>query len=161
MDFWWTIPQKGTDFDHLGNGDEPNIGISIFYLIKCGCWGHWGLWGCRGCIGLWGCKGSKVWKIPTDYCRVIQVPEFNYTLMFWKQMFFTRIMKYQVEFWNILNWRLLRPAYVNFFENWWMKLKFPFLLKPPGTIIQQYYWSFYPSEPFSLDQFNMIHPVSF
>ena len=28
-----------------------------------------------------------------------------------------------------------------------------------GTIIQQNYWSFYHSEPFSLDQFNMIHPV--
>ena len=40
-----------------------------------------------------------------------------------------------------------------------MKLKFPHLLKPLGTIIQQNYWSFYPSEPFSLDQFNVIHPV--
>ena len=45
------------------------------------------------------------------------------------------------------------------FENWLMKHKFPHLLKPLGTIIQQNYWSFYPSEPFSLDQFNMIHPV--
>ena len=42
-----------------------------------------------------------------------------------------------------------------------MKLKFPHLLKPLGTIIQQKYWSFYPSEPFSLDQFNVIHPVAF
>ena len=40
-----------------------------------------------------------------------------------------------------------------------MKLKFSHLLKPLGTIIQQNYWSFYPSEPFTLDQFNMIHPV--
>ena len=44
----------------------------------------------------------------------------------------------------------------NFFENWLMKHKSPNLLKPLGTIIQQNYWSFYPSEPFS---FNMIHPV--
>jgi hypothetical protein len=47
----------------------------------------------------------------------------------------------------------------HFFENGKMKLKFPYLLKPLGTIIQQNYWPFYPSEPFSLDQFNMIHPV--
>ena len=40
-----------------------------------------------------------------------------------------------------------------------MKLKFPYLLKPLGTIIQQNYWSFYPSEPFSFVHFNMIHPV--
>ena len=41
-----------------------------------------------------------------------------------------------------------------------MKLKFPHLLKPLGTIIQQNYWFFYPSEPFSYDHFNMIHPVN-
>ena len=46
-----------------------------------------------------------------------------------------------------------------FFENWLMKLKCPNLLKPLGTIIQQNYWSFYPSEPFSFVHFNMIHPV--
>ena len=40
-----------------------------------------------------------------------------------------------------------------------MKFKFPNLLKPLGTIIQQNYWSFYPSEPFSFVHFNMIHPV--
>ena len=46
-----------------------------------------------------------------------------------------------------------------FFKNWWMKLKFPNLLKALGTIIQQICQSFYPSEPFSFDHFNMIHPV--
>ena len=46
-----------------------------------------------------------------------------------------------------------------FFENRWKKLKCPNLLKPLGTIIQQNYWSFYPSEPFSFVHFNMIHPV--
>ena len=92
---------KWTDFDHLGVGDDPNIRISIFLI-------RW---------GLWGCKGSKVWKITTDYCRVIQVPEFSFILMFWKQIFFVRIMKYQVEFWHLLSWRLLRPAYVNFLKT--------------------------------------------
>ena len=33
-----------------------------------------------------------------------------------------------------------------FFENWFMKLKIYYLLKPLGTITQQNYWSFYPSE---------------
>ena len=115
MDFGWSIPQKGTGFDHLGARDDPNIRISIF-LMKWGCWGHWGHWGCWGCRGLWGCKASKVCKITTDYCRVIQVPKFNFILMFSKQIFFVRIMKYQVEFWNLFgSWRLLRPAYVTFF----------------------------------------------
>ena len=85
--------------------------------MKWGCRGHWGHWGCWGCRGQWGCKGSMAWKITTDDCRVIQVPEFSFILMFWKQIFFVTIMKYQVEFWHLLSWRLLRPAYVNFLKN--------------------------------------------
>ena len=41
-----------------------------------------------------------------------------------------------------------------FFENWLMKLKFPNLLKPLGTIIKQNYWSFYHSELFYFAFFN-------
>ena len=41
-----------------------------------------------------------------------------------------------------------------------MKLKFPHLLKPLGTIIQQNHGFFYPSGPFSYDHFNVIHPVA-
>ena len=40
-----------------------------------------------------------------------------------------------------------------------MKLKCPLLLKPLGTIIQENYGSFYPSEPFRILRFNMRHPV--
>ena len=40
----------------------------------------------------------------------------------------------------------VEASWCYFFENWFMKLKFPNLLKPLGTIIQQNYWSFYPSE---------------
>ena len=47
----------------------------------------------------------------------------------------------------------------SFFENFWMKHKFPHLIKPLDTIIQENYWFFYPSEPFSFDHFNVIHPV--
>ena len=66
---------------------------SVIFLMKWGCWGHWGHWGCWGCRGLWGFKGSKAWKITTDDCSIIQVPEFSFILMFWKQIFFVRIMK--------------------------------------------------------------------
>ena len=37
-----------------------------------------------------------------------------------------------------------------FFENWWMKLKCPLLLKPLATIVQENSQSFYPSEPFRI-----------
>ena len=47
-----------------------------------------------------------------------------------------------------------------FFENWLMKLKCPILLKPLDTMIQENYWSFYPSEPFRITRFTMRHPVS-
>ena len=60
----------------------------VFFLMKWGCWGHWGHWGCWGCRVHGGCKGSKAWKITNDDCRVIQVPEFSFILMFWKQIFF-------------------------------------------------------------------------
>jgi hypothetical protein len=133
---------------------------SVIILLKWGSRGHWGHWGCWGCRGHWGCKGSKALKITSDDYNVIQVHEFSFILMFWKQIFFVRIMKYQVEFWHLLSWRLLRPDYVTFFENWWMKVKCPNLLKPLGTMIQQNYWSCYPSEPFSFVHFNMIHPVN-
>ena len=47
-----------------------------------------------------------------------------------------------------------------FFENWFMKLKFPNLLKPLGTKILQYNWSFYPSELIYFTLFTMRHPVN-
>ena len=34
MDFWWSIPLKGTGFDHLGARDDPTIRISIFLVIE-------------------------------------------------------------------------------------------------------------------------------
>ena len=46
-----------------------------------------------------------------------------------------------------------------FFENWWMKLKCPLLLKPLATIVQENFQSFYPSEPFRIIHFTMRHPV--
>ena len=45
------------------------------------------------------------------------------------------------------------------FGNWFVKLKFPNLLNPRGTIIQQNYWSLYPSELIYFALFTMRHPV--
>jgi hypothetical protein len=46
-----------------------------------------------------------------------------------------------------------------FFENWFMKLKIYDLLKPIGTITQQNYWSFDPSELIYFAFFTMRDPV--
>ena len=71
---------------------------SAIFLTEWGCWGHCGHWGCWGCRGHWGCRGFKVLKIITDDLTVIQVLEFSFILIFWKQIFFGRIMKYHVDF---------------------------------------------------------------
>ena len=46
-----------------------------------------------------------------------------------------------------------------FYENWWMKLKCPLLLKPLATILQENSQSYYPSEPFRISHFAMRYPV--
>ena len=68
---------------------------AVICLMKWGCKGHWGHGGCWGCRGHWGCRGSKVWKITTEDFRVIQVLEFSFILIFWKNIFL-------VELWNIM-----------------------------------------------------------
>ena len=52
----------------------------------------------------------------------------------------------------------VEASWCYFFENWFMKLKFPNFLKPLGTIFQNY-WSFYPSELIYFALFTMRHPV--
>ena len=69
----------------------------VFFLMEWGCKGHWGHRGRWGCRGHWGCWGSKVWKITTEDFRAIQVLEFSFIMMFWKEKN-GRIMKYHVEF---------------------------------------------------------------
>ena len=88
---------------------------------------------------VWSSPASK-WPIPVPFCGIIKNPIFHYYL--------TLFLPDAVE-----------PSRCQFFENWLLKHKCPNLLKPLGTIIQQNYWSFYPSEPFSFVHFNMIHPV--
>ena len=46
------------------------------------------------------------------------------------------------------------------FCQWWDETHLcPNLLKLLGTLTQENYWSFYPSEPFRIPSFNMRHPV--
>ena len=48
----------------------------------------------------------------------------------------------------------------NVYSVWAFSMRFfTFLSKSTMSKLWQNYWSFYPSEPFSLDQFNMIHKV--
>ena len=60
---------------------------SAIFSMKWGCRGHWGHWGCWGCWGHWGCRGSKASKITPGDFRVIQVLEFSFILMLWKNIF--------------------------------------------------------------------------
>ena len=53
----------------------------------------------------------------------------------------------------------VEASWCYFFEKKFMKLKFPNPLKPLDTIIQQNYWSFYPSQMIYFALFNMRHPV--
>ena len=53
----------------------------------------------------------------------------------------------------------VEASWCYFFENWFMTLKIYKLLKPLRTIIQQNYWSFYPSELIYFAFFTMRHPV--
>ena len=85
LDFWWSIPQKGTGIGQLGAREDQTVRISNF-LMK---------WGCRG---HWGCRSFKAWKITTEDFRVIQALEFSFIFMFWKKVFLGRIMKYHIEF---------------------------------------------------------------
>ena len=67
----------------------------------------------------WGQRGWGVLR-PENF-RVIQVLEFSFILMFWKQKFFgCRTRKYHIEFKHLFCWRLLRPVDITFLKTgWW------------------------------------------
>ena len=99
---------------------------SVMFLMKWGCKGHWGHGGCWGCGGHWGCRGSKVWKISTEDFRVIQVLEFSFILMFWKNIDLVDSWNIILKFTTFLS-EAVEASQCYFFENWWMKLKCPLL----------------------------------
>ena len=116
FNFWWSIPQKGIGIGHLSARNDQIVRISIF-LMKWGCWGHWGHSGCWGRLGHWGWRSFNAWKTTTEDFRVIQAFEFSFIFMFWKKGFWGRIMKYDIEFWHLFCWRLLRPVNVTFLKT--------------------------------------------
>ena len=71
------------------------------------------------------------------------------------------IIKNPIFHWHFIYFLLeaVEASQYYFFENWLMKLKCPNLPKPLGTIIQENYGSYNPSEPFRILRFNMRHPV--
>ena len=78
-----------------GTIQSSRSGSSLMKKGFRGCWGHWG---CRGRWGCWGCRGSNAWKITNEDFRVIQVLDFSFILMFWKNRIWGRITKYHFEF---------------------------------------------------------------
>ena len=69
-----------------------------------------------------------------------------------KLQFFTNI-------WYLYVLEAVEASQCYFFENRFIKIKCPTLLKPLATVIQQKYWSFCPSEPFTFTRYAMRHPV--
>ena len=81
--------------------------------------------------------------------------------MFWNTYFFGRLIKNQVDFLQLFLSKAVEAGLCYFFQNWLMKFKCPDLLNILGTMIQENYWPFYPSEPFTLARFNMRHTVGY
>ena len=141
---------------------------SVNFLMKWSCWGHWGHWGCWNHWGHWDCRGFKAWKITTEDFRVIQAKEVRCPCPgIWIQHYFYVLRKnffgwnHEISYWILAPFlsEAVEASQYYFFENWFIKLKCPTLLKPLATVIQQNYWSFYPSEPFTFTRYTMRHPV--
>ena len=90
---------------------------SVNFLMKWGCWGHWGHWGCWGHWGHWGSRGFKAWK--NHYWGLQSHPGVWIHLYFYvlKKRILGRIMKFQIKFWHLFCWRLLRPANAIFLKT--------------------------------------------
>ena len=127
---------------------------SVTFLMKRGCKGHSGHGGCWGCRGHSGCRGSKFWKITTKDFRVIQVLEFSFNLMFWKDIVL-------VESWNII----LKFSTFSVGGCWGQPMllvdetQMPTSHKATRQHNSKKCWSFYPSEPFIFTRFTMRHTV--
>ena len=81
--------------------------------------------------------------------------EFIFILMFWKNIDLVD-SRNTLKFTTFLS-EAVEASRCYFFENLWMKLKSPLLLKPRATIVQENFQSFYPSEPFRVSHFTMRH----
>ena len=118
---------------------------SVIFSMKWGCRGHWGCW---GCWGHWGCRGSRAWKITTGDFRVIQVLEFSFILMFWKNLYGG--WNHEVSGWILALFlsEAVEASRCYFFENLLTKHKWVTLVIMQLEIYHKNYQSCYPSEPF-------------
>ena len=116
MHFWWSIPQKGTGFDHLSARDDPTIRISIF------------LWNeavkvIEATDVVEAVEVIEATKVPRPEKSLLMTAESSRLLnsaLFWcfkNKYSSVSIMKYQVEFWHLSSWRLLRPANGTFLKT--------------------------------------------
>ena len=113
---------------------QPSKWVKI--MMKWGFWGHWGRWGCWDCRGHCNCRDSKASKITTGDFRVIQVLEFSFILMFWKNIF----LEYNHEISSLILAPFLSEAVeasqCYFFEKWLWYPKIPYLSIPESSLNQ-------------------------
>ena len=76
LDFWWSIPKKGTGIGHLGARDDQTIII------------NWSNEAVEVIGDHWDYRSFMAWKITTEDFRVIYVFEFSFIFIFWKKGFF-------------------------------------------------------------------------
>ena len=80
----------------------------------------------------------------------------------WKPLFVSLIIKNPFFLWYFAPSlsEALEASLWLLYEKYLLKVKCPLLLNMPSKKNQQNYWSFYPSEPFTIAHFNVRHPVS-
>ena len=98
---------------------------------------------------VWSSLAPK-WPILVHFCRMDHQ----------KSFFFTEFSTLSVGGCHNLGQPTVEASQCYFFENWFIKLKYPSLLKPIATVIQQSYWSLYPSGPFTFTRYTMRHPLA-
>ena len=79
--------------------------------------------------------------------------------MFWKHNFFWYNQDISSSIFASFRPEAVEDRLCHLCKNWLMKLKCPLLQNMPSKKNQQNYWSFHPSEPFTIAHFNVRHPV--
>ena len=155
LDFWWSIPQKAPALGILVPGMiQPSQ--SVMFLMK---------WGCKVIEAMEVVEAvevieaAEVLRSGKSLLRTLESSRFLNSALFWC---FEKILTWkihEISYWNLPPFwsEAVEASWCYFFENWWMKLKCPLLLKPLATIENSQ--SFYPSEPFRIMHFTMRHPV--
>ena len=78
---------------------------------------------------------------------------------YFENIYVARIMEFQVQFCTSFRPEAVEDRICHLCKHWLMKLKCPLQLNMPSKKNQHNYWSFYPSEIFTIAHFNVKHPV--